>query len=232
MSGRRLRLAGAAIAIAIFALPAAANFLVLDARGEGVAKQYPIGSDAGLIELGQAESVVVMDGVALRTLTGPGAFRPESETNVAEGLSERLKRILPAPGEESEKIGAVRGGNADVTEDHQLIDVQSSGPKCVDSLTGIQLWRPDSASRVRASIQPKSGRRKHFFTWAANDHVEMWPRRLSPSFGETYLLSISGATPREIVLIEVDLDAPAGHVLRQLVEAGCSGQARALIKSR
>lgn len=211
---------------------AAAAFLILDARGSTLADRYPLGSKAEIVELAPDETIIAMDGAKMRTLSGPGSFQPESGEQAPRELGDLLKRILPTSEQSVAWIGAVRGGGGPIAEDHRHLDFGRGGAKCVSNVNDMTLWRADPSVRVRASIEAVASRRRAFFTWEAGRQIAPWPGRLPAMIGETYLLRLGPATPRKIVLRELDPSGSDAALLQRLLESECDIQAAVLIQAR
>src|SRR4051794_22009001 len=130
---RKALLWGAAIAVALISIPAAANVVVVKSLGPS-AKVYPPGRtlpETAKINLQGGDIVTVLGPASAQTLRGPGNFDAKQVA------------LASAAGQRG-RFGALRA--AEVAHNPSIwdIDVGAGGKVCINSGSKVQLWRPDS----------------------------------------------------------------------------------------
>src|SRR5207245_9854533 len=150
---------GAAIAVALISIPAAANVVVVKSLGPS-AKAYPPGKtlpETAKINLQGGDVVTVLGPASAQTLRGPGNFDPKQVT------------LASAAGQRG-RFGALRA--AEVAHNARIwdIDVSQGGKICVTDASKLQMWRPDSETAATVQIRSDDGTSREL-SWAAGSSL-------------------------------------------------------------
>src|SRR5438270_5744388 len=134
---------GAAIAVALISMPAAANVVVVKSLGPS-AKAYPPGKtlpETAKINLQGGDVLTVLGPASAQTLRGPGNFDAKQVT------------LASAAGQRG-RFGALRA--AEVAHNPSIWDIDASqgGKVCVADASRLQVWRADSEARTTVQLGP------------------------------------------------------------------------------
>lgn len=214
---------------------AQSDLLVLMVQGEGAEQNYAVGAvlpHDQQFELSAGQSIVLLAGKDTIKFSGPGRFSAEEKTTDDQAASflNQLSGFLTEPKEDKVTIGAVRGGEAQVSNDPWVINVTDNGIKCSPTNQAPRLWRGDDTPQIRASIEDRSSGRRRFFSWPEGKAVTGWPERLQLSDGGQYLIDLGAGRHRSITVVLVDPDQKAGEVFQSFLDAGCDSQVISLIQ--
>src|SRR4051794_31855122 len=152
---RKALLWGAAIAVALISIPAAANVVVVKSLGPS-AKVYPPGKtlpETAKITLQGGDVVTVLGPASAQTLRGPGNFDAKQVT------------LASAAGQRG-RFGALRASEIAHNPSIWDIDVTAGGKVCVSDASKLQLWRGDSEGEMKVSIRTADGKSQEL-SWAS-----------------------------------------------------------------
>src|SRR5437868_9544235 len=171
---RKAMLWGAAVALAFASTAGVANVVVVKSLGPS-AKSYPPGKtlpETAKISLQGGDVVTVLGPASAQTLRGPGNFDAKQVA------------LASAAGQRG-RFGALRA--AEVAHNPSIwdIDVSQSGKICVTDASKLQLWRPDSETRVTVQIHSSDGASQEL-SWAAGSSLAAWPAALPVKNGASY----------------------------------------------
>lgn len=218
---RKAMLWGAAIAVALISIPAAANVVVVKSLGPS-AKSYPPGKtlpESAKISLQGGDVVTVLGPASAQTLRGPGSFDAKQVA------------LASAAGQRG-RFGALRA--AEVAHNPSIwdIDVSQSGKICVSDASKVQLWRPDSETASTVQIRSADGTTQDL-TWAAGASLTAWPTALPIKNGASYQVEWPD-TGEKSSLNFVSVPGTPGDLVgaaQVLIENGCQKQLDLLVDS-
>ncbi|TRD11949.1 hypothetical protein FGU71_08830 [Erythrobacter insulae] len=226
----KTRIAGLALAAAIFAAPAAAMAgVVVKSTGPSSAK-YPVGAkvaDTATITLKAGDSITVLTSRGTKVMKGAGSFKVGERPKATRARFSALTRKRAA---NRVRTGAVRGSNdASVTPTNPnlwYVDVTQGGTICLNDLGAVRFWRPDSTAIATYKISNDDGSAD--ITFDAKDSVTpLDPVLMSITPGGTYSISslAEGGTSAEVTFAFIEGDyGRADQLAEALIAAGCNTQ--------
>lgn len=217
----KLMLWGAAIAVALISMPAAANVVVVKSLGPS-AKAYPPGKtlpETAKINLQGGDVVTVLGPASAQTLRGPGNFDAKQVA------------LASAAGQRG-RFGALRA--AEVAHNPSIWDIDASqgGKICVSNASKLQLWRPDGETDATVQIHAADGTTKEL-SWAAGSTLAAWPAALPINNGASYQIEWPD-TGEKSNLNFVSVPGTPGDLVgaaQVLIEHGCQKQLDLLVES-
>lgn len=218
---RKAMLWGAAIAVALISIPAAANVVVVKSLGPS-AKSYPPGKtlpETAKISLQGGDVVTVLGPASAQTLRGPGSFDAKQVA------------LASAAGQRG-RFGALRAAEVAHNPSVWDIDVSQSGKICVSDASKVQLWRPDSETATTVQIHSADGGTQDL-TWAAGSALTAWPAALPIKDGASYQIEWPD-TGEKSSLNFVSVPGTPGDLVgaaQVLIEHGCQKQLDLLVDS-
>ena len=218
---RKAMLWGAAVAVALTSIPAAANVVVVKSLGPS-AKAYPPGKtlpETAKINLQGGDVVTVLGPASAQTLRGPGNFDAKQVA------------LASAAGQRG-RFGALRA--AEVAHNPSIwdIDVSQSGKICVTDTSKLQLWRPDSETAATVQIHSADGATQEL-SWAAGNALTAWPAALPIKNGASYQIEWTDTGEKSSVDF-VSVPGTPGDLVgaaQVLIEHGCQKQLDLLVQS-
>ena len=218
---RKAMLWGAAVAVALTSIPAAANVVVVKSLGPS-AKAYPPGKtlpETAKINLQGGDVVTVLGPASAQTLRGPGNFDAKQVA------------LASAAGQRG-RFGALRA--AEVAHNPSIwdIDVSQSGKICVTDTSKLQLWRPDSETAATVQIHSADGATQEL-SWAAGSALTAWPAALPIKNGASYQIEWTDTGEKSSVDF-VSVPGTPGDLVgaaQVLIEHGCQNQLDLLVDS-
>lgn len=221
------RIAGMAMAGALFALPAAAMAGVVVKVSGPSAGEFPVGTqldDEASITLREGDQITVLTSEGTRVMQGPGTFQ------VGEGASRtraRFSNLTRRRAARRVRTGAVRGAEAGPARSPNLwfVDVTAPGTVCVYDLAAVRLWRPDTAASQTYTIRDQASRASLEVSFAETESVRaLRGEGFALTDGGNY--SISGpAAAVEVTFVTLDGEYEGEEQLAQaLYQNGCSTQ--------
>jgi hypothetical protein len=208
------------------AVPAVAAILVLAGSPASVEARYPPGAliDDGRVNLAAGEWIQILADGTVRRFTGPGALNARPAKPAERTALERVAAALREVAMRRASLGAVRGGIGPPTPaDVWAVDTSSADTICVRGGSDVLLWRPQSKSAVRASIEEVSNSGRYVFTWPAGKETAPWPSaQVRPATGDYRIAS--GASPRQIRLVVLSSASDDLALWDALAQAQCYTQ--------
>lgn len=216
----KLMLWGAAVAVALTSLPAAANVVVVKSLGPS-AKAYPPGKtlpETAKISLQGGDVVTVLGPASAQTLRGPGSFDAKQVA------------LASAAGQRG-RFGALRA--AEVAHNPSIWDIDASagGKVCVAEKSPLNLWRADSETPVTVQIRSADGQSQEL-SWAAGKALAAWPAALPIKTGTQYSVEWpDGADSSKLDVVTI-ANPPQDLVgaAQVLLENGCQKQLDLLVE--
>jgi hypothetical protein len=212
---------GAAIAVALISIPAAANVVVVKSLGPS-AKVYPPGKtlpETAKINLQGGDVVTVLGPASAQTLRGPGNFDAKQVA------------LASAAGQRG-RFGALRA--AEVAHNPSIWDIDASqgGKICVTDASKLQLWRPDSETPATVQIHAADGTTQEL-NWATGVTLAAWPAALPINNGASYQIEWSDSGEKSSLNF-VSVPGTPGDLVgaaQVLIEHGCQKQLDLLVES-
>lgn len=212
---------GAAIAVALISIPAAANVVVVKSLGPS-AKAYPPGktlTETAKINLQGGDVVTVLGPASAQTLRGPGNFDAKQVA------------LASAAGQRG-RFGALRA--AEVAHNPSIWDIDASqgGKVCVSNASKLQLWRPDSETPATVQIHAADGTTQEL-NWAAGSTLAAWPAALPINNGASYEIEWPDSGEKSSLNF-VSVPGTPGDLVgaaQVLIEKGCQKQLDLLVES-
>ncbi len=201
---------GAAIAVALISMPAAANVVVVKSLGPS-AKAYPPGKtlpETAKINLQGGDVVTVLGPASAQTLRGPGNFDAKQVA------------LASAAGQRG-RFGALRA--AEVAHNPSIWDIDASqgGKVCVTDASKLQLWRSDSETPATVQIHAADGTTQEL-NWAVGSALTAWPAALPINNGASYQIEWPDSGEKSGDLV---------GAAQVLIENGCQKQLDLLVES-
>lgn len=201
----KARLAGLALASAVFAVPGVASAGVVVKSTGPSSETYPVGrqvSDSATITLRAGDKITVLTDSGTSVMQGPGTFR------VGEGATRTRSRFSSLSRRSSvgrARTGAVRGASPSEGGATQaptsppnlwFVNLESSGNVCLYDLNRVRLWRPDASSPQSYTIQDTTTQTTLDVIFVGTETMRAWdPEALPLVAGRSY--SITGPLPVE-----------------------------------
>lgn len=212
---------GAAAAVALASMPAAASVVVVKSLGPS-SKAYPPGKtlpESAKISLQGGDVVTVLGPASAQTLRGPGNFAA-GQANLASAEGKRGR------------FGALRASEIAQNPSIWDLDVTQSGKICVTNAGKLQLWRPDSEGAVKINIRSADGKSQEI-DWAAGKTAILWPTALPVTSGAQYQIEWPETGDKSDVTFVAVPNAPGDLVgaAQVLIENGCQHQLDVLVQS-
>jgi hypothetical protein len=212
---------GAAIAVALISIPAAANVVVVKSLGPS-AKVYPPGKtlpETAKINLQGGDVVTVLGPASAQTLRGPGNFDAKQVA------------LASAAGQRG-RFGALRA--AEVAHNPSIWDIDASqgGKICVTDASKLQLWRPDSETPATVQIHAADGTTQEL-NWATGVTLAAWPAALPINNGASYQIEWPDSGEKSSLNF-VSVPGTPGDLVgaaQVLIEHGCQKQLDLLVES-
>jgi hypothetical protein len=212
---------GAAIAVALISIPAAANVVVVKSLGPS-AKAYPPGKtlpETAKINLQGGDVVTVLGPASAETLRGPGNFDAKQVA------------LASAAGQRG-RFGALRA--AEVAHNPSIWDIDASqgGKICVTDASKLQLWRPDSETPATVQIHAADGTTQEL-NWATGVTLAAWPAALPINNGASYQIEWPDSGEKSSLNF-VSVPGTPGDLVgaaQVLIEHGCQKQLDLLVES-
>jgi hypothetical protein len=223
--------AAALLALTLAAVPAAAkiDMVVMEARGIKLQPGQVIdGSEKLVLADGQLVSLMTQDGKVVK-VRGPND-KPPAPTDASATANVQLALALLVTQQASrERAGVIRGaGSMVIPPEPWLVDVSSSGLRCLEPDSLITLWRPNSSDEQPLTIAPSDRSWQAKADWAAGSDRLGLPPNVPLRRRTTFVVKLGS---REVTLTVISL--PSGltnDAMRAsyMMEVGCDAQAKAL----
>ncbi|MBI1778764.1 MAG: hypothetical protein HYR63_25760 [Proteobacteria bacterium] len=210
--------------------PARADSLVVaEARGGGLKPGQTIDA-AQPIKLGSGERVtLIASNGAIIKLTGPFEGVPDISGRRLASVAESLVRLGSQSTQSSTTLGTVRAPNGTLPPEPWLIDVGSSGHRCVQQDASVVFWRPPATTDQTMQLSPSDRAWQGQAKWPAGADQLRMPSSFQAQDGQAYIVAIdSGASTVTLHVIPLAMD---NDMMRAawMLDQGCMGQAQLLI---
>ena len=218
-------------ALLLAALPAAAkiDMVVMEARGVKLQQGQVIDGSVNLtLADGQQVSLMMQDGKVVK-LRGP-FDKPPAPAEAAAGANVQLAlQLLVTQQSSRERAGVIRGGaGLVIPPEPWIVDVSSSGLRCLEADSSIILWRPDASDSVPVEVAPNDRSWKADAEWKAGSDRLPLPHNVPFRRRTAYVVRVNGRDTN-ITLISLP-SALTNDAMRAsfMMENGCDAQAKAL----
>jgi hypothetical protein len=228
---RGLRIVALAVALSCAAMPAAAQLVVIDARGGAYKPGATIdGARPISLKAGERLSLIAPDGRNV-VLRGPYNGLPFPRVGEARSARDALGALIATRNARSSSIGAVRGGaDAAALPDPWLIDISRPGARCLREGETPVWWRPTSTGDQPFVVQPVDRSWRADFVWK-DGQDRMSAPRLSKLDGVSLFIIRTGDQDNAIGITMIPQGDYDDVVLASwMLEKGCIQQADAFLK--
>ena len=226
MKARLLSLLG----LMAVAAPAVAkvDMVVMEARGVKLQPGQVVDGSVNLtLTDGQQVSLMTQDGKVVK-LRGPYDKAPAPGEAATANVQLALQ-LLVTQESARERAGVIRGGPGMVVPpDPWLVDVSSSGLRCLQADSTITLWRPDAAASQPIEVAPNDRSWKADVEWKSGSDRLPLPHNVPVRRRTPYVVKLGG---KEVNITLVSLPATlTNDAMRAsyMMENGCDAQAKAL----
>lgn len=220
---------GLAASMSLLGLPAlAADLVVVKAEGVSLRTGDLIpGSQPLKLDAGQKVSLIAPSGKTIR-LTGPHDLPPLPDAALEDPtVIGSLKAMVKERSANTASLGITRVSGIELPEPW-VVDVGSSGNRCVMEGARPALWRPDGKDETSVALVAREGKWRAKATWPAGHQKLTAPDAYVPSDGDTLVIQFPmGKSDLAIHLGSASLANDAMR-LAWLLEVGCDAQAAAL----
>lgn len=212
---------------------AAVDLVVVTSRGVDLkAGQSVDGAQPLVLKEGQQVELIAPTGQLIK-LHGPWDKPPIAEGGADDpDASAALKALITQNLARSERVGVVRGANAQVVPPEPwLIDVTHVGIRCVPENRQVVFWRPDRGGAAAVTVEPYDRSWRAHAEWPAGADRMAVPGTLPLTNRSTYIVGLNGKnTPITVVTIPA---AASNDAMRAawMMQQGCDTQAQALLQS-
>ncbi len=212
------------------AAPAAAkvDMVVMEARGVKLQPGQVVDGSANLtLAEGQQVSLMTQDGKVVK-LRGPYDKAPAPGEAATANVQLALQ-LLVTQESARERAGVIRGGPGMVVPpDPWLVDVGSSGLRCLLADSTITLWRSDAGATQQTEVAPNDRSWKADVEWKSGSDRLPLPHNVPVRRRTPYVVKLGG---KEVNITLVSLPASlTNDAMRAsyMMENGCDAQAKAL----
>lgn len=223
---------GAAIAMVIGSQLCAAELIVVNSSNTALRAGQVIAADGKLgLAAGQTATLISSTGRTIRVV-GPADTVPAGD-GVAPGddktVLASLTTLVKTRQAETSSLGAFRAAEAELPSPW-VLDVSSSGERCVLDGEPLVLWRPDSTAAVPVIVARPAKAWRGSAQWPAGAQQLFAPDGDGLADGET--LSVQLLAHHSQLNVHLVPASVQGEVMRLawLVQANCVAQAAALVR--
>ena len=207
------------------------DMVVVDARGVKLSPGQVIDGSVGLtLTDGQQVSLMLGDGRMIK-LRGPSDKPPAPSDSGATVDVKLALQALVTQQNQRERSGVIRGaGSQAIPPEAFLVDVSSSGLRCLPANSPIVLWRPVADADLPLQVTPSDRSWKAQADWAAGQDRLALPPNIPLPKRSTYVVKLGA---KEVTLTLIALPASlTNDAMRAgfMMEAGCDAQAKALFQ--
>jgi len=211
-------------------LPAAAkiDMVVMEARGVRLQQGQVIdGSVTLTLTEGQQVSLMTQDGKVVK-LRGP-FDKPPAPADAATADVKTALLSLVAQESQRERAGVIRGGISQVIPPEPwVIDVSSTGLRCLPADSVITLWRPDASDTLPVEVAPNDRSWRANVDWRAGSDRLPLPHNVPLRRRTPYVVRLGG---KEVNITLLSLPASLSNDAMRasfMMENGCDAQAKAM----
>ncbi|MEY3974223.1 MAG: hypothetical protein RIS59_584 [Pseudomonadota bacterium] len=217
--------------LALPGLAGAANLIVLEARGGGLAAGQSIASDKPIsLKEGERVTVIGPDGKSV-TLRGPFSGPPMPGGGAAADPKQALAALVATRDARTSSVGVIRAGTeAGKLPEPWLIDMSRPGPRCLLEGERPVWWRPDPAAEQDFTVFPVDRSWRADFHWKAGEDRQPVPP-VSRFEGQNAFIVVVDKQEHAISITAVPRGIDNDFVLTSwMLQKGCVQQADALIR--
>ncbi len=221
-----------ALLLLLSPLPAYAgiNLVVVEARGIALeAGQVVDGGKPLALTDGQQVTLISQDGKLIK-LRGPSDKPPAPQQTAATANVALALQLLVTQETTREKAGVIRGaGSLVVPPEPWLVDVSSSGLRCLPAGATITLWRPSAGEAIPLTVAPSDRSWRARAEWPAGQDRLALPPTIPLRRRSTYVVRLG---QRETVLTLIAMPATLDNDAMRaawMMDQGCDAQVKALL---
>ncbi|QFT78682.1 hypothetical protein [Erythrobacter sp. THAF29] len=231
----KARIAGLALAGAVFVAPVTALAGVVVKSTGPSASKYPVGmkiDDNASVTLKTGDSITVLTSRGTKVMKGAGTFKVGEKPKATRARFSALTRKRAA---NRVRTGAVRTGNdGGPARNPNLwyVDVSQPGTICLYDLQAVRLWRPNTESIATYALSEAGSSDAVDVTFDVNESVApLDPALLTVTPGTAYSITAPGDGSQSVevtfALLAADY-ARADQLAEALVAEGCTAQVEQL----
>lgn len=206
------------------------RLVVLSAQGLSLAPGDIVPADQPVtLSDGQTLSLIAASGRIVE-LRGPydGPPLPASETTDRQVL-DSLKGLVRQRVADTGDMGVTRLARVELP-DPWVVDVNTSGPRCLRADAPVVLWRADAAANLPVSLSNRDGTWKARATWPAGEARLAAPPALAAAVGPRLVVGFPGGQA-DLALHTLPASLPTDAArLAWMTQVGCDDQAAALAR--
>lgn len=218
--------------LVLFAATAgAANLIVLEARGGGLAAGQSIASDKPIsLKEGERVTLIGPDGKSV-TLRGPFNGPPMPGASAATDPKQALAALVATRDARASSVGVIRAGSeAGKLPGPWLIDMSRPGPRCLLDGERPVWWRPDASGEADFTVYPVDRSWRADFHWNAGQDSQPVPP-VSRYEGQNNFVIVVDNQEHAISITLVPKGIDNEFVLTSwMLQKGCVQQADALLR--
>jgi hypothetical protein len=219
------------VLVGSFATVAAADLVVIDARGIALRAGQMVDSAKPLaLKQGQHVTLISPAGLTIK-LDGPYNRAPEADQARGVPVINTLALLVNQRQIRVGEVGTTRGLAPNTLPDPWLLDASRAGTFCLREGEVAVFWRPSAASDADLVVVPTDRSWKANAHWSAgSDRIEIEAPAVIRA-GATYVVTLNGA--ESAVKVENVPAMLANDQMRTawLAGKGCEAQAEALLRS-
>lgn len=206
------------------------NLVVVSAQGGSFAPGDVVPSDQPVtLTEGQALSLIAPSGRIVE-LKGPYADVPMPGASAHDAdLMNSLKWLIRERMADTGDMGATRLARVELP-DPWVLDVNTSGQRCLREGQRVVLWRADAALAEPVTLSTRSGAWKARATWPAGEPRLLAPPALPTAEGDRLTVAFSGGRAELSVTMLPDTLTTDAARLAWMLRVGCDDQAAALAR--
>lgn len=178
---------------------------------------------------GQAISLIGPSGRIVER-SGPFSGLPMSDAEESDdAVLDSLQLLIRKRGEDTGDMGVTRSFRIE-PQDPWLVDVSSSGTRCVREGEPVELWRADTSEDLTVSLSTGDGPWKTCTTWSAGEARLTAPPSVLTGEGAPLIVSVPGGRAElDLRTLPSSLSTDVSR-LAWMVHVGCDGQAARLAR--
>jgi len=209
----------------------AANLIVLEARGGGLAAGQSIASDKPIsLKEGERVTLIGPDGKSV-TLRGPFNGPPMPSGAAVADPKQALAALVATRDARASSVGVIRAGTDAVKlPEPWLIDMSRPGPRCLLEGERPVWWRPETSREEDFTVFPVDRSWRADFHWNAGQDRQPVPP-VSRFEGQNNFVIVIDKQEHAISVTTVPRSIDNDFVLTSwMLQKGCVQQADALIR--
>ncbi|MFZ4808363.1 MAG: hypothetical protein ACOYLQ_13985 [Hyphomicrobiaceae bacterium] len=240
MKNRRSRVIAVGIGalMAVAALPATAEVIVLSAKGSSLTAGQTLADTATIDLPAGATAEVLLPSGAMKNLTGPSKTPVRSLTGGAKpdtGLFNRVTELVSKPAGSESAVGAVRAARPVAQPAKPMpfswtsVPIDADGDFCVEKGATLALVRGASDKPQRLTLVDVAASTRVEVSFEAGKPAAAWPDALAPKVG-TYAVIVADRPMKQLRLRLIAPLPDRSETLRVLHGQRCDYQMRAFLQ--